>query len=109
MKEMHCSDFYLQVEVGVEFKQEDDKVVAYVPGLDIAIYGNTLKKAKERFKRLIEMYFEELLEMRALDKVLLERGWSKIEDEAGQVQWSAPKILERDTENIKIMVCPKVV
>jgi len=90
------------VDIGIEFKQEEDKVVAYAPGLDIAIYGNTLKKVKVRFKTLIKMYFEELMEIGALEKILQERGWSKTEYGDGQVRWYAPRVLERNMQNIKV-------
>ncbi|MBA7712581.1 hypothetical protein ES703_121560 [subsurface metagenome] len=64
----------LQIEVGVEFKEADNKVVAYVPGLDIATCGSTLPEAKRRFREFIIMYLEELTDMGTLDNVLLESG-----------------------------------
>ena len=63
------------IEIPVEFRLESDKVVAFVPGLDIATCGDDLAEAKRMFKEFIGAYLEELWEMGTYEKVLSESGW----------------------------------
>ena len=91
-----------RVEVPVEFKDEGGKVVAYVPGLDIATCGDSLEDAKRMFKEFIEIYFDELLEMGTAEKVLSECGWRKTVAGDGMERWTAPRILERMVEDVKV-------
>ena len=90
------------IEIPVEFRVESDKVVAFVPGLDIATCGDDLAEAKRMFKEFIGAYLEELWEMGTYEKVLSESGWKKNVTDDGTEKWTAPRVLERMIENVKV-------
>lgn len=57
--------------------KEGDLYVADCPVLEIATAGKTVDEAKIRFNELVQIFFEELIDMGTLDQVLLSCGWQK--------------------------------
>jgi predicted RNase H-like HicB family nuclease len=56
----------IKVNLPVSFLKEGNKFVAYTPVLDISTSGKTFKEAQKRFSELVEIFFEELIEMGTL-------------------------------------------
>lgn len=84
MKKLAIKDVNLPVTI---FK-EGESYVAYSPALDLSTCASTYKKAQSRFSEIVEIFFEELLEMGTLDVVLKDLGWRKIKS-----NWQPPVII----------------
>ena len=67
--------------------QEDDKVVAYSPALDISTCGSDEKQARRMFSEAVVIFLNELKDMGTLDEVLEENGWRR---DAGKRAWLPP-------------------
>ena len=65
------------ITLQVIFFKEDAKVIAYSPALDLSACGDTPEEAKKGFDSVVKVFFEELLKMGTLEKVLLGLGWRK--------------------------------
>lgn len=83
--------------VPVSFLSEGDHIVAYTPVLDLATSGKSFKEAEQRFIEVVEIFFEELIEMGTLDEVLSELGWQKVKK-----QWTPPAIIAHELKQIAI-------
>lgn len=88
----------LELNLPVSFIQEDGKVVAYTPALDIATAGRDEDEAKQRFSELVAIFFQDLIENNTVDAVLSDLGWHK-----GQIAWNPPRISQRSV-NVRIPV-----
>ncbi len=62
----------------VSILKEGEYFVAYTPALDISTYAKTFEKAKMRFEKLVQIFFEELSQKGTTDKVLGGLGWQKV-------------------------------
>ena len=87
----------VQFSLPVTFLREGKYFVAHTPALDISTSADTFEKAKVRFGELVNIYFEELIEMGTLEEVLLEQGWQKTDN-----TWSAPVVVSTQNEAIEI-------
>jgi predicted RNase H-like HicB family nuclease len=63
----------------VTILRENKSFIAYTPALDISTVGDTFEEAKKKFEELVQIFFEEVIEKKTLDQVLIELGWTKQE------------------------------
>lgn len=57
--------------------KEGKSFVAYTPALDLSTSANTFEDAQKNFNEIVNIFFEELVEMGTLDDVLTGLGWQK--------------------------------
>ena len=67
----------LKFGLPVSILHEGDSFVAYTPALDLSTSGGTYEQAQENFNEAVNIFFQELMEMGTLDKVLKDLGWQK--------------------------------
>lgn len=77
---------------------EDDKVIAYSPVLDLSTYGKTEEQAHKRFTEAVLIFLKELIEMGTVEAVLTEYGWHKTPSNT----WEPPSLRSCTEEMIKI-------
>ena len=65
------------ITLQVIFFKEAAKVIAYAPALDLSACGDNLEDAKKGFDTVVKAFFEELMKMGTLEKVLHTLGWRK--------------------------------
>jgi len=85
------------VNIPVSFFKEGDAYVAYCPILDLSTSASTFEKVKERFGEVVEVFFEELVDMGTLDDVLASLGWTKI-----QSKWTPPFQVGHDLQRVTV-------
>lgn len=83
--------------IPVSFFKEGDAYIAYCPILDLSTSASTFEKVKERFSEVVEVFFEELVDMGTLDEVLANLGWTKI-----QRHWTPPFSVGHDLQRVTI-------
>lgn len=94
---------FFEASIPVTILKENDQYIAYTPSLDISTVGKTFDEAKKRFGELVNIFFEEIIEMGTLEDVLFECGWKKITKP--EIKWYPPTIITQTTEEVKIP-CP---
>jgi len=87
----------LEFKLPVSFLREGKKYVAYTPALDLSTSGRTYEEAKRRFREIVSIFFEELIEKGTLDEVLRDLGWKRI-----QAEWSPPVIISQELQSIRV-------
>ena len=92
--------FHIQGNLPVTILQESDKYIAYTPALDLSTFGSTSEEARSRFEELLDIFFEELVEMGTLEEVLQTCGWKKVTEP--EACWIPPRVVEQTTKNIDI-------
>lgn len=88
----------LELNLPVSFIQEDGKVVAYTPALDISTAGKDEAEARQRFGEIVAIFFKDLIENNTVDAVLSDLGWHK-----GQITWNPPRISQQSV-NVRVPV-----
>jgi hypothetical protein len=88
----------LEVNLPVSFIEEDGKVVAYTPALDLSTAGKDEAEAKARFGEIVRIFFKDLIENGSIDEVLGELGWHK-----EQAAWNPPRISQLSV-NVRVPV-----
>lgn len=83
--------------IPVSFFKEGDTYIAHCPLLDLSTSAATFHKVQERFSEVVEIFFEELMEMGTLDEVLANLGWTKV-----QHQWTPPFSVGHSLQSITI-------
>ncbi len=83
--------------IPVSFFKEGDAYIAYCPILDLSTSAATYEKVKERFSQVVEVFFEELVDMGTLDDVLANLGWTKT-----QRHWTPPFSVGHDLHSVTI-------
>lgn len=71
--------------------------IAHCPILDLSTSASSFKKVKERFSEVVEVFFEELMDMGTLDEVLANLGWTKV-----QQHWTPPFSVGHDLQSVSI-------
>lgn len=67
----------MNLSVKVEIFQEEDHFVALSPELNLSSFGENIEEAKTSFKEALEAFVEECQEMKTLEEVLVEAGFTK--------------------------------
>lgn len=88
-----------QVTLPVSIFKEGKTFVAYTPALDISTCADTLAEVKERFFKLIKLFFEELKRKGTTDEVLESLGWQRVKN-----YWSAPVEVEHTVESFDLPI-----
>jgi len=68
--------------------KEGKSYVAYSPALDLSTSSSTYKGVQARFSEIVEIFFEEIMKMGTLDRVLSDLGWRKVKS-----KWQPPVIV----------------
>lgn len=89
----------LTANIPISFFKESDAYIAYCPVLDLSTSADTFEKVKKRFNEIVEIFFEELVEMGTLNEVLAGLGWTKV-----QSKWMPPFPLGHDLQNITVPI-----
>lgn len=87
---------YVKYNLPVVFFREGKKVIAYTPALDLSTCGNSFDQAKKRFKKMVEMFFEET---ENVEDVLLECGWQKT---TPSEHWIPPTYIGEIQEEVRV-------
>ena len=66
-----------QLNIRVEFFEEDGQYVALCPMLNVSSYGETLQEARSSLIEAVEIFIDECSEMGTLEQVLEESGFIK--------------------------------
>ena len=66
----------IKAEVPVFFMEEDAQWIAYCPPLEITTYADTLEEAKEAFTDALQIFLEEMIDRKTLEKELIRLGWT---------------------------------
>ena len=70
--------------------------VADCPLLHVASHGNTEVEVRKSIKDVIQVFLDELLEMKTFDEVMVEYGWKRSLEKAGAVEseevWIPPQV-----------------
>jgi hypothetical protein len=88
-----------QASLPVTFLREGDQFVAYTPALDLSTSGDSFDQAKKRFGEIVQIFFEECLNMGTLPKVLADLGWIKQDS-----KWNPPTVVAQDTQMVNIPI-----
>jgi len=91
--ELNQVNFNLSVSI---FKQ-GDSFVAYTPALDLSTYGRSKVEAQKNFEELVDTFFSEFKDARALAEVLESLGWEK-----QKASWQPPKIVETSERSFSV-------
>ena len=87
---------HIKFNLPVIFFQEDKKIIAYTPALDLSTCGNNFNHAKKRFEEMLDIFFKETEDIKG---VLLECGWKKVTRPPG---WIPPIYLGEIQEEVSI-------
>lgn len=87
----------IKISLPVSFLKEGKYFIAYTPVLDLSTSGKTFEETKKRFIEVVQIFFEELLEKRTLNEVLLDLGWQKIKN-----QWAPPAVIFHGSESFNV-------
>jgi len=87
----------LEVNLPVSFLREGDKFVAYTPALDLSTSGKSFKEVQTRFKEIVGIFFEEIIEKGTINEVLVNLGWKKI-----QSKWTPPIVISQGSQLIRV-------
>ncbi len=86
-----------QASLPVTFLREGDQFVAYTPALDLSTSGDSFEQAKKRFGEVVQIFFDECVNMGTLPKVLSDLGWVKQNSE-----WNPPTVVAQDIQMVNV-------
>jgi predicted RNase H-like HicB family nuclease len=87
----------MNISIPVTIFKEGKAFVAYSPVLDLSTSAKTFAGVKKRFREVVELFFEELVEAGTFDEVLTDLGWQKV-----QRTWSPPMQVAHEMTNVVI-------
>ena len=90
------------VNLTVNFFEEDGTIVVYCPSLDISTCGADKEEAKQNFQELVGIFFDDLIENDTYHTVLKELGW-RPESTQVKSRWMPPK-MSQEPVSVKIPV-----
>jgi len=70
----------MQIEIHIEYFEEDGTVVAVCPELQVSSFGDTLEDAEASIEQALELFFEGCESLGTLHAVLEESGYRKVGD-----------------------------
>ena len=85
------------LNIPVTIFKEGDAFIAYSSVLDLSTSAKTFALVQKRFNEVVEVFFEELLEMGTVDEVLGGLGWEKARN-----TWAPPVPISHEIANIKV-------
>ncbi|MFQ5628229.1 MAG: type II toxin-antitoxin system HicB family antitoxin [bacterium] len=66
-----------QIDLHVDYFEEEGVIVALCPQLQVSSFGNTLQEAETSIREAIELFFEGCESLGTLDEILEESGFRK--------------------------------
>lgn len=87
----------LDVSLPVIILREGKYFIAHSPVLDLSTSGKSFEEVKKRFVEVVDIFFEELIQMGTLDEVLADLGWQKV-----QKRWQPPTLVAQERENFRL-------
>ena len=67
----------MQIDLHIDYFEEDGVIVALCPQLQVSSFGDTLKEAEKSIREALELFFEGCQSLGTLDEVLEESGFIK--------------------------------
>jgi len=67
----------MQIDLHVDYFEEDGVIVALCPQLQVSSFGDTLQEAETSIREAIALFFEGCKSLGTLDEVLEESGFRK--------------------------------
>ena len=89
--------YFMKLNIPISVLKEGKTFVVYTPALDLSTCGKTRKEAEERFSEAVEIFFEEIIQKKTLDEVLMGLGWTK-----AKRQWIAPVVVSNEIKTLDI-------
>ena len=89
-------------KIPIELMKEGDKVIVYTHSLDLCGYGTTANEARKDFDNALQIFFDETLEHKTLDRVLEEQGWKKIIEVKQQYWVPQVQVINSSVEEFKL-------
>lgn len=71
----------MNIELRIDYFEEDGVIVALCPELQVSSFGDTLEEAEKSIQEALELFFEGCEELGTLHEVLEESGYRKIGDQ----------------------------
>jgi predicted RNase H-like HicB family nuclease len=68
----------MNVELHIEYFEEDGTIVALCPELQVSSFGETLDEAEKSVKEALDLFFEGCETLGTLNEVLEESGFRKV-------------------------------
>lgn len=87
------------VQLAMTILKQGKRYIAYAPALDLSTSGKSLREVQERFKEIVDIFFEEVEKKGTLDEVLQDLGWIKL-----KTKWTPPKIVSQKSFDINVPV-----
>lgn len=87
----------MNISVPVTIFKEGRKFVAYSPVLDLSTSADSFEKVQKRFGEVVNIFFEELIELGTLEEVLTNLGWKRIDK-----HWNPPVSVSNEVTNISV-------
>ena len=89
----------MEIKLQVSIMKQGKQYVAFAPALDLSTSGKSLQQVQKRFSEMVDIFFEELIEQKTLEEVLLNLGWMKIKK-----QWNPPQVISQKAFDIRLPV-----
>lgn len=77
--------------------KEDKRFVVYSPVIDLSTSGKTFEEAQKNFVEAALLFFEEIVDKKTIDEVLMELGWHKIKND-----WQPPVVIAQENREVAI-------
>jgi predicted RNase H-like HicB family nuclease len=77
--------------------REGQYFVAYSPALDLSSSGKSEDESKKMFGEAVDIFFEELTESGTLEEVLLDLGWTKVDN-----RFEPPELIDQSVMTVSV-------
>lgn len=77
--------------------KEGERFVVYSPIIDLSTSGKTFEEAHKRFIEAAFLFFEEIVNKKTINEVLLELGWHKVKND-----WRPPVVVSQESKEVAI-------
>lgn len=88
-----------QINLTVDFIKQGKTYIAYSQALDLSTTGKSIHEAQKRFEEAVDIFFEETIENKCLDKALKDLGWQKL-----KTKWKPPQIIKQESIEYQLPV-----
>ena len=86
--------------IPITFLKEGDMFVAYSPVLDLSTCGTTFEEAQRNFHEALDIFFDECLKHKTLDRALESLGWQRTH--TAHPRWQPPAIVGQDSLHVSV-------
>lgn len=92
--------FKLSVPVNVMRCRDTRQFIVHSPALDVSSCGKTEAQAVRMFGEAVQLFLSELERMGTIDDVLLELGWTRVDDP--RFGWVPPELLHQKMIPVRV-------